>query len=539
MRPRQASWRALRLEAVLLVTALALVLALRLLELTRLPAFLDETMYIGRALRAIDADGFSDLLYSVTEGKSPLLPWLLMPSLLAVPDRLLAARLVSAIIGLANGIAFYALARPLFGPKVAVLSVVLYALSPLTLFYDRLALYDNLLLLASLATFIGLHHWSARPTVRRVIPIGVAMGLGLLTKLSIAISLAATVPVACLLLPRRQWRVVAQLAVAYTLAAGLFSIVLLHPEWRLILDGNSQYALTLEELLRLPVALWLDNANVYLLQAPAVYLTPPVMALGLAGAAWCVARRERGTALVLWVALQLLALVLVTRMQYTRYELFALAPVLILAARAMAGVGEAAPGLLRRFDRAGARPIATRTALALATLAVLLPSILFDHTLVTRPASAPLATVGESDRYQYIEGWPSGYGLEEAAKVILHEAQLQPVLVVTWSAKGIADWAQSRFDGYMNVYTGHIFPEEPMAKTIADLPESDPRSRVEREGGVVYYVQNQDVGTENEAEFAELNPEAQLVGEWYKPGGKSRVQLFRVSFAELESSSQG
>ena len=44
-------------------------------------------------------------------------------------------------------------------------------------------------------------------------------------------------------------------------------------------------------------------------------------------------------------------------------------------------------------------------------LAVPAPALTFDYRLVTAPARAPFTAV---DRWQYVSGWPSGYGLPEA-----------------------------------------------------------------------------------------------------------------------------
>jgi predicted membrane-bound mannosyltransferase len=86
------------------VALAAAYLGTRLWRLGALPMFSDEGTYLTWGLRALHAGGAADLLASVPDGKQPLLPWLMVPFLALVPDRLLAARLTAVAAGAAGAV---------------------------------------------------------------------------------------------------------------------------------------------------------------------------------------------------------------------------------------------------------------------------------------------------------------------------------------------------------------------------------------------------------------------------------------------------
>ena len=47
----------------------------------------------------------------------------------------------------------------------------------------------------------------------------------------------------------------------------------------------------------------------------------------------------------------------------------------------------------------------------------------FDRSLLADPSRAPLPPI---DRWQYVEGWPSGYGWREAAELLRRELDRDP-----------------------------------------------------------------------------------------------------------------
>jgi len=138
-----------------------------------------------------------------------------------------------------------------------------------------------------------------------------------------------------------------------------------------------------------------------------VYWTPTVIVIGLvmAGLALIRWRRVELLLLVSW-ALPLAVLVFVAGVWYPRYVLFTTGPFLALAG---GGLGE----LWRRARGRGARAVV----LAL-VVGVLAPGLVFQFGLARDPSSVRLPAI---DRWQYVEGWPSGYGWAESHDFLLRE----------------------------------------------------------------------------------------------------------------------
>src|SRR3989344_8133830 len=128
-----------------LIFLLCLNLVIRLFNLTLLPIFTDESIYIFWA-KTIQTTG-SNWFISLYDGKPPLFIWSIATALSVFPSSsyLLAGRLVSVLASLLTITAIYKISFHLFNHKrIAVIASLFYIISPLTLLYDRLALFESL-----------------------------------------------------------------------------------------------------------------------------------------------------------------------------------------------------------------------------------------------------------------------------------------------------------------------------------------------------------------------------------------------------------
>jgi len=126
------------------VTIFLAAIFLRVYNLTLLPVFVDEAIYIrwAQVMRAESTLRFLPL----SDGKQPLFMWLVIPFLKVFSDPLLAGRLVSVTAGAATLVGIFLLAYVLFkSKKVAIMAALIYAVSPFSFFFDRMALADSLL----------------------------------------------------------------------------------------------------------------------------------------------------------------------------------------------------------------------------------------------------------------------------------------------------------------------------------------------------------------------------------------------------------
>jgi hypothetical protein len=396
---------------------LALYLVARLRGIGLLPIFLDETLHVRWALLLAEGERSWDATWKW--GRA-LTIWL---GALATPwasDLLRANRLVSVALGAVTLWATFEIARRLFGPRVAVLAGLFYVLCPFTLFHDRMALTEaGLAAFSALALLCGIRVAESGSRAAAVLA-GLALVGAVLVK---AIGLLALpVPALAVLVLGPVRRRLAPLGLAY--AVGLPPSL-----WAFRRFAATENAQHMAELFtgggggfaaRLAGALaegagWLWG-----------WCTPPLVALALAGAALALLRRDRrGLLLGLLSAYPLVAFSVALTWRMPRYLLPTAVPLLVLAAAALDEVASRLAERLGRRDSARVVPWLTATAAVL----VLLPALRFDRLLWTDPSRAPMP---EADRFQYVLGWPSGYGVRDTERLVREELarHLQGVTVV-------------------------------------------------------------------------------------------------------------
>jgi hypothetical protein len=380
----------------------------RLVGLTVLPQFLDESWYISWS-------------WKLTSGMSLVRPWLAGKGLpiflnaIALPwahgHDLAASRGLTVAFSLVTVAALFTLARRLYDERTAVVAALFYVACPFTLFHDRLFLAD-----AVLSTFVALalvascalaHHGRARDGALA----GLALTLAVLSKASGVLLLF--VPAAAWLAfarpLRRSWRALATAyAVALLLLALPFRVFLEGTDAvRVAFAGGTAFSLdrTVRNLALVGEWLW-------------VWGTAPLCTLALAGLALAVARRAPPSLFLAAVALVPVAVLVPTATTwYPRYVLFVALPALILAAHALVGLIDL---LLARMEL---RAVARAAALGGAATAVLVAALANDFRLWTDPRLARMPAI---DRFQYVDGWPSGYGVRETVTRVKEERARHP-----------------------------------------------------------------------------------------------------------------
>jgi hypothetical protein len=351
----------------------------RLYHLTVMPPFLDELIYV-RWLNEIRFH--NNWLIPLEEfGWEPLGIWLAAAVNRLVTDPLLSLRLASVI---ASG-ACLLLINQLAGKAAALF----YWLSPLVLLHDRLGLRgDNLVVLAALMVFYGLSR-------RRPLWWGLGAAIGLLTKTTAA-ALPAVIMVSYLLF-RPKLKATDFLAAALALAPVGFY-------W---LTGSLAAVIGKQATF---VGGWLVKNN-WLQIGPWLYhyLTWPVALLAAVG--FILAIKDKLLLVNWFVPLVLLAVS--AKILFPRYLLPFYPFILIYGAIGFNWLRRTLPRMLR----------------PLAAVFLIVP-LWFDWQILTNLPAAPLA---EIDQWQYVTGWPSGYGIKEL-KEYLQANQLQPLTVYSGEA---------------------------------------------------------------------------------------------------------
>lgn len=344
---------------LLLVLILIGFFLMRLYHLTVMPPFLDELIYV-RWLNEIRLYG--NWLIPLKEfGWEPLQIWLAALVNQLVSDPLFSLRLTGAIISSASLVLIYKLAG-----KTAAL---FYLLSPIILLHDRLGLRgDNLVVLAALMVFYGL-------TKRLPIWIGLGIAVGLFSKTT-----AAALPIVVLV--SYFWLKIKPKGIDFVAAALAAAPVIFY-----FFSGTLVQVLAKQETF---VGGWMLKNNLLQIgQWLYQYLTWPVVLLVVVG--FIVSRKNH--LLQINSLLPLVLLAVWAKILFPRYLLPVWPFLLIFAAIGFNWLRQALPRTLRPL-----------------LLVFWLAPAWFSGQILQDVTKAPLP---EIDQWQYVTGWPSGYGVQE------------------------------------------------------------------------------------------------------------------------------
>jgi len=389
---------------------LALYLVTRLRGLMLLPVFLDEVLHVRWSLLIAEGEKPWDATWKWGRALTIWLGALVSP----LTDELLRAnRLVSVALGALTLWAVFEIARRLCGERAGLVAGVFYVLCPFTLFYDRMALTEaGLAATTALTVLFGVRMAESGRRAFAVLA-GLSLAAGVLVKALGLLALPIPALAVLVLGPLRARLGV--LALAY--AVGLPPAAWAYRSFaatdnaqhmaELFTGGGLGLAARLGALAESASWLW-------------TWCTPPLVVLAAVGAALALVRRERGPLLLALLAVYpVVAFSSVLTWRMPRYLLPAAVPLLVLAAHgldALAGrLAAWAPG--RSQERARAAITAALAALAL------LPALRLDRALWTDPARA---AIPGPDRFQYVLGWPSGYGVRDTERLVREELARHP-----------------------------------------------------------------------------------------------------------------
>jgi 4-amino-4-deoxy-L-arabinose transferase-like glycosyltransferase len=231
---------------------------LRLINLTKLPIFNDEAIYLDWGFRETHTSG--NLYYSLYDSKQPFLMWVFGILQSFIDDPLFAGRIVSVFTGLFTLIGIYKLSKLVFAKNIALLAIFLYSIVPIFSFYDRQALMES-----SIAT-IGV--WSCffmlrsfkDKSLKYVIFLGFILGLGFFIKSSAFIFLISYIVVVFVnVFLSKKIQPLADLFYVVLVFLVSISLLLINPQFWDTLGSNSRYTLTVNELLTFPLSKWLQS----------------------------------------------------------------------------------------------------------------------------------------------------------------------------------------------------------------------------------------------------------------------------------------
>lgn len=425
MKKATTPWKKYVFIGILLV---ALYVVSRLTNLTKLPIFTDEAIYIRWS--QIGSRDSSWRFISLVDGKQPLFTWIMMVYLKVIKiDPLAVGRLVSVSAGFVSLVGIWFLTKELFRKNsIAFIAAFLYIVSPFTLMYDRLALYESLVSAFTIWNLYLAIVFVKRPRLDIAMIMGLTLGAGMLNKSSGFLSLYL-LPFTLLLFDWKgkdvkkrflQWMMFA--GCAAILSQIYYSILRLSPLFSMIETKNAVFVYPLKEWIQHPFRFVLGNLN-GLLDWTMNYLTIPIfISAALSALVFFKNFRQKALLVVWWIA-PLLGLALFGKTLYPRYVLFMSMPLLVLSAVSIDWV-------IGKYGK---------KVLGIVILGVLLfQSVVMSYLIVTNPVDAPLPL---SERLQILDDWPAGGGIPEVNRFFGEKIKQGKIAIYTDGTFGLLPYA--------------------------------------------------------------------------------------------------
>ncbi|OGD09125.1 hypothetical protein A2397_01505 [Candidatus Amesbacteria bacterium RIFOXYB1_FULL_44_23] len=385
----------------------------RLINLTLLPVFSDEALYMEWGWREITIPG--QAFHSLYDAKQPFLMWFFGLGQIIFPDPLFGSRLTSVFTGLLSLLGLWLISKKLFDQKVAILTSVLYIVIPNFIFYDRQALMESALTACSIWSLYFLIQLLQTSKFKYALYLGLVLGLGFFTKNTAVIFLISALAI-IFGYSLREKKLFYSLSLSQIVILIVFFLVNLplffQPLYWQTLSSNSRWTFTLTELLRFPISQWFSN-SVGNLELVIVHLTPPLFMLLLFGL-WTLFKSKLVThkLIVLWLLIPavqyLLSLKFINFMAW-RYQtpFLALAPLIL------------------------ALPLVRISNNFIKSLFILLP-LSFSLILIFNPILF-FQIQNRVTKHSYIEGYvtgsDTGYQVNNIVKFLKDQSRTSPIVV--------------------------------------------------------------------------------------------------------------
>lgn len=409
---------------------------LRFVNLTSLPVFADEAIYI-RWAQVMKSEPTLRFL-PLSDGKQPLFMWLMIPFLKFISDPLVAGRLMSVCAGLGTILGVFFASYLLFkNKKVALISSAAYALVPFAVFFDRMALSDSLL------TMYGIWTFGFCVLLTKTIRLDVAMitgfflGAALLTKspaLYFSLLLPTVFIVGVTSIKVLKWKNIITYLVllvpTYLIGYGMYNILRLGPEFHMLAIRNMDYVHPLSHIWTYP----LDPLKPFLHRNMQFYW---ILGTGGLFITWLLSyllNYKKWTKELLVLSLWLIVPILISsefsKTMTARYVLFSMPFFVILSSTVFL-----------------AKEKWSRYLSLLLALVFVAQGLLFNYKLLFKPETANLP---RSERSGYMEEWTAGQGIREISDYLKNESNKNPNLKILVGTEGffgtLPDGLQIYFD---------------------------------------------------------------------------------------------
>lgn len=426
-----------------IISIFAVFAFLRFSKIYSVPVFVDEAIYV-RWSQIMKAEASLRFL-PMTDGKQPLYMWATMPMFKVINDPLVAARTLSTLCGVGSMVGL-ALLSYLFFQSIpaALLTSLIYAASPFTVYFDRMALADSMLAMFGVWVLVFAKLFVDKRTLDWAMFTGITLGLALLTKspavfyfVWLALTFLFTIN-----LKNENKKSISILVLGFVyifiISFALKSILKLGPNSNMAGERNLDYLYSFREILTHPLTPLIGN-----LKTTWSWLWYLITPSTLLAAIYSFAEKKNIKKATLFLLLTLLPLIsqgLIAKVYTSRYILFTVYPLIILA-----GLG---------LSRLKAWVVAI-----LITVPLLL-SVWYIYSPKNSPLPYDMAT-------GYYQEWTAGWGQKEIAEYLINlHSQGKKAVVFTEGFFGtLPDGLQIYTQSYPNLT---VVGSAPIAETLPD-----------------------------------------------------------------------
>lgn len=358
---------------------------------------------------------------SVTDGKTPLFMWVMIPLFKFIHDPLQAGRFLSVIAGFFTLLGVFFLTKRVFNSKAAIWAGLFYAITPYTVFFDRMALVDSMLS-AFTIWVIYFALWlmeSLRLDVAMIL--GYLMGGAVLTKTPGLINILI-LPFSLIGFygkkdrkPNSLLKIIILWTVAIIIALIGYNLLRLGPEFNKLSARNSDYVFSPFELIGRPLDPFIPHLHDIADWFPRLFTIPTLLIIAIGIFIALKNLNKKAIIVLVWLLAPMLLSMAFLKTFTARYLLTSIAPLLVFAGF----------GLSKILERLKVSNLVK----AIFGLTIILPlALIFDYQLLVSP---PPQALPKEERIGYFEDWTAGYGFKDIANYILDRSSAKRVVVGT------------------------------------------------------------------------------------------------------------
>lgn len=458
----------------------------RLIIIWKFPPFNDESIYLRWGQIMMNP---AQTFYSfVIDGKPPLLFWIYGWLMQFISDPFWAGRLCSLSIGLGTLVFLYKLTKKIYDIKTARLASLIYALLPLTIFFDSLALADGILSFIFAGILLSADSLENNFNYRFYLILGLLIGIGLWFKTTALLFLLMFLGWQLYLFSQKKVFRKKIICGSLTTVVVIFFVYLpliLHPVFLRSVIKQNTYALSISEILVFPWKIWMFNLRDIILVY--VGMVSPIFFLAF------LLKNKINKFLLFYFIFSISLLTVSARTLHCRYVLFSVIPFIPLFAKSLTS-----------------KKIFIGIFL---TIILILNFILLKNPVNYFHLFPKIGTYAV-DSWQYVDGWPSGYGVKEAIDYVNSDRNKQPALIgVRWDSGNPEDTVLLSSAKYDNLQAAFLDKRLSDFEEVALLSRKIPMYFIARKG--------QYGGLENNLELLKI---------FSKPDGLEAVEVFKFKY---------